>query len=173
MQRQHELLPDEIVAPRQEHHELIAARPEDRAVLEDAADHAAGLEDEFAVAVCDVNGLKVINDTLGHKAGDTYICSACRLICEYYDHSPVFRIGGDEFAVLLQGQDYENRHRILTAINEHIEQNIGTNNVVASLGMAEFDPETDNTFHAVFTRADALMYERKQELKAMGARTRD
>ena len=128
---------------------------------------------EFGIVVCDVNGLKHINDTLGHKAGDTYICSACRLICEYYDHSPVFRIGGDEFAVLLQGQDYENRHRILTAINEHIEQNIGTNNVVASLGMAEFDPERDNTFHAVFTRADALMYERKQELKAMGARTRD
>lgn len=107
------------------------------------------------------------------QAGDTYICSACRLICEYYDHSPVFRIGGDEFAVLLRGQDYENRYRILTAINEYIEQNVGTNNVVASLGMAEFDPETDNTFHAVFTRADARMYERKQELKAMGARTRD
>ena len=128
---------------------------------------------EFAVVVCDVNGLKHINDTLGHKAGDTYICSACKMICEYYDHSPVFRIGGDEFAVILTGRDYENRHEILRGINAQIEQHIGTNNVVASLGMAEFDPAADNTFHAVFARADATMYERKQELKAMGARTRD
>ena len=127
----------------------------------------------FAVVVCDVNGLKHINDTLGHKAGDTYICSACKMICEYYKHSPVFRIGGDEFAILLTGQDYENRHAILAQINDQLEQNIGTNNVVASLGMSDYDPQQDNTFHAVFARADALMYERKQALKAMGARTRD
>ena len=132
-----------------------------------------GQAGEFAVVVCDVNGLKHINDTLGHKAGDTYICSACEMICEHYKHSPVFRIGGDEFAVILQGQDYENRRAILEAFNAQIEMNVGTNNVVASLGMAEYNPETDNTFHAVFSRADAGMYERKQELKRMGARTRD
>ena len=127
----------------------------------------------FAIVVCDVNGLKFVNDTLGHKAGDMYIRSASQLICEYFKHSPVFRIGGDEFAVILQGQDYENRTGILDALNEQIERNLGTGNVVASLGMAEYRPGIDNTFHAVFTRADALMYERKKQLKAMGAKTRD
>jgi len=128
---------------------------------------------EFAVLVCDVNGLKQINDTLGHKAGDEYIRSASRMISEHFKHSPVFRIGGDEFAVILCGRDYENRRALLDEINARIERNIGTGNVVASLGMADFDPATDNTFHAVFTRADGLMYERKKELKRMGAVTRD
>ena len=39
---------------------------------------------EFGVIVCDVNGLKHINDTLGHKADDGYICSASKLLREYY-----------------------------------------------------------------------------------------
>ena len=128
---------------------------------------------DFAVVVCDVNGLKYINDTLGHKAGDNYIRAASDLICEYYKHSPVYRIGGDEFAVVLQGSDFDNRHEIMRAINEEIESNLGTGKVVASLGLADFDPVTDNTFHAVFTKADNLMYERKQQLKSMGAITRD
>jgi len=132
-----------------------------------------GTVDPFAIVVCDVNGLKHINDTLGHKAGDTYICSASDLICDYFKRSPVFRIGGDEFAIILQGQDYENRHTILAALNEQIERNLGTNKVVASLGMAHYRRNEDNTFHAVFTRADGRMYERKKQLKSMGAITRD
>ena len=45
--------------------------------------------------------------------------------------------------------------------------------VVASLGLAEYDPKTDRAFHEVFKRADGLMYERKMQLKSMGAATRD
>ena len=132
-----------------------------------------GKAESFGVVVCDVNGLKHIIDTLGHKAGDMYIRSASQLICEYFKHSPVFRVGGDEFAVVLQGQDFENRLELLRALNEQIERNLGTGNVVASLGMAEYQPGIDNSFHAVFTRADSLMYERKKQLKNMGAKTRD
>ena len=128
---------------------------------------------EFGVIVCDVNGLKQINDTLGHKAGDEYIRAACKMLCEYFKHSPVYRVGGDEFVVLLRGQDYEARQDILSRINAKIEENIGSGSVVASLGMAEFQRDTDTSFHEVFKRADGLMYERKTQLKAMGAVTRD
>jgi diguanylate cyclase (GGDEF)-like protein len=128
---------------------------------------------EFGVIVCDVNGLKKINDTLGHKAGDEYICAACRMLCEYFKHSPVFRIGGDEFVVLLQGRDYEDRHDIMHDINAEIEGNIGKDKVVISLGLSDYDPEVDESFHEVFQRADNLMYERKMQLKSMGAVTRD
>ncbi len=129
--------------------------------------------EHFAVVVCDVNGLKYINDTLGHQAGDQYICAASMLICEHFKHSPVFRIGGDEFAVILDGQDYHNRTKILKKLNQEIESNVGTTNVVISLGVSDYLPEEDTTFRAVFERADALMYHRKQELKGMGAITRD
>ena len=128
---------------------------------------------DFAVIVCDVNGLKHINDTLGHKAGDDYIRSACKLLCEYYKHSPVFRVGGDEFVVLLQGRDYEARYEILRDINAAIEDNLRCGKVVASLGMAEYAPDSDASFHEVFTRADSLMYDRKMQLKGMGALTRE
>ena len=132
----------------------------------------SGSADEFGIVVCDVNGLKLINDTLGHKAGDEYIRSACNLLCEYFKHSPVFRIGGDEFTVILSGHDYKERHDIMKSVNEKIESNIGTGNVVFSLGLAEYDPGTDHSFHDVFIRADGLMYERKKQLKSMGAETR-
>lgn len=137
------------------------------------ADIAGGNAGEFGIIVCDVNGLKRINDTLGHKASDEYIKSACKLLCEHFKHSPVFRIGGDEFVVLLKGHDYQARNEILENINSIIEENIGSNKVVASLGFTDFDPETDNSFHEVFKRADGLMYERKMQLKSMGAVTRD
>ena len=134
---------------------------------------AEGDAGNFGVIVCDVNGLKRINDTLGHKAGDEYIKDACKLLCEYFKHSPVFRIGGDEFVVLLKGHDYEARDAILKDINKTFEANIGSDNVVASLGFADYDPETDKSFHEVFKRADGLMYERKMQLKSMGAAVRD
>ena len=132
-----------------------------------------GDSEEFGVIVCDVNGLKKINDTFGHKAGDEYIRSACALLCEYYDHSPVFRIGGDEFVVLLKGRDYEARNEILHGINEQIEKNLDSGKVVASLGMAIYEPDRDLSFHEVFKRADEMMYERKMQLKNVGAVIRD
>ena len=134
---------------------------------------ANGEAEPFGVIVCDVNGLKKINATLGHKAGDESIRSASELLCDFYKHSPVFRIGGDEFVVLLQGRDYEARHELLKNINAQIEENLRTGKVVASLGMTEYERENDMTFHEVFKRADGLMYERKMQLKSMGAVTRD
>ena len=127
----------------------------------------------FGIIVCDVNGLKRINDTLGHKAGDEYIRAACRMLCEYFKHSPVYRVGGDEFVVMLEGHDYGDRETILKDINTAIESNIGTDRVVASLGLAVYDPEKDQSFHEVFKRADSMMYERKKQLKSMGAATRE
>lgn len=127
----------------------------------------------FAIAVFDLNGLKYVNDTLGHDAGDRYIVSACRLICNHFKHSPVFRIGGDEFVAIMEGADYENRNDLLQAFNQQAEVNLGDSEVVVSSGMAEFVPGQDKNCQAVFDRADSLMYERKRALQALGARTRD
>lgn len=131
-----------------------------------------GSQEAFGLLVCDVNGLKYINDTLGHKAGDEYIKSAGRLICEIYMHSPVFRIGGDEFVILLEGRDHDNRTELLRSLNRRVEENIGRNQVVIAAGMAEYELGRDESLHQVFERADRMMYERKQQLKGMGARTR-
>ncbi len=131
--------------------------------------HQAGA---FAVVVCDVNGLKYINDNFGHKAGDDYIRAACKMICDFFDHSPVFRTGGDEFVVILRNRDYENRALIMDQLRRVSEDNIGTNNAVVASGIAEFNPESDESFHAVFEKADKRMYKNKQVLKSKGARVR-
>ena len=126
----------------------------------------------FAVAVLDVNGLKQINDTLGHQAGDEYIKRASQMICNSFTHSPVFRTGGDEFVVLLEGQDFENRRTILEAFQDRSLENIRAKDVVVSLGMSDFRPDEDTRLRAAFERADAQMYENKKYLKSMGAAAR-
>lgn len=121
--------------------------------------------DAFAIVVCDVNNLKVINDTLGHKAGDEYICAACRLICTTYKHSPVFRIGGDEFVAILTGGDYERRDELTASLDWQSVTNNQRGDVVVATGMSDFRPKEDQSLVQVFKRADTRMYRRKKELK--------
>ncbi len=128
---------------------------------------AAGELKEFGVIVFDLNGLKYINDTRGHEVGDRLIQDACRMICRKFKHSPVFRIGGDEFVALLEGEDYENRKRLLAEFEDQAEENIRSGGVVVASGLAVFRPGHDNSYRRVFERADGRMYDRKGALKAM------
>lgn len=127
--------------------------------------------DKLALVVCDINGLKHVNDTLGHAAGDRLIKDASDMICEYFNHGAVYRIGGDEFAVILQEKGYDSMHKVLDEFNRQVEENIARNKVVVSIGYSVLTPG-DQHVHDVFERADQMMYERKQQLKAMGAKTR-
>lgn len=130
------------------------------------------LKEGLSVLVCDINGLKYVNDTKGHAAGDKLIIDACDLICVHFSHGAVFRIGGDEFAVILQGKAFEAMEETLAAFNSTVEKNIYTNGVVVAVGHSELKAE-DRELHDVFERADHMMYQRKSQLKAMGAKVRD
>lgn len=127
----------------------------------------------FAVIVGDLNGTKTINDSRGHRAGDEYIRSGCSMICRCFKSSPVFRIGGDEFAVILEGKDYQSRAELLKNLNQCVIRNIGCGEPVVALGLADYIPGEDHSFRSVFERADRNMYERKKELKDLGADVRD
>lgn len=128
---------------------------------------------EFGIVVCDVNNLKYINDTYGHEYGDQLISDACSMICSAFKHSPVYRIGGDEFVVVLEGDDYQNREIILQNLNEIVEENNKSDKgVVISCGMAAYEEERGHKFASVFHFADQAMYCRKQELKAANNKNR-
>ena len=127
---------------------------------------------ELAVVVCDINGLKHVNDTLGHAAGDKLIKDACAMICEYFRHGAVFRVGGDEFTILLKGTGYDTMNEAIAALKRKVEANIAENGVVVSLGYSILK-EGDRQVRDVFERADQMMYEHKKELKAKGAMTRE
>ena len=121
---------------------------------------------EYGVVVFDLNGLKSVNDTYGHDEGDEYIKSACKLICQRFKHSPVFRIGGDEFVAILEGTDYEDRAVLVNAFERNVEANARAGSVVIASGMATYHPNKDNDYNDVFKRADRKMYQRKEQLKA-------
>lgn len=73
---------------------------------------------EFAVAVFDCDNLKSINENYGHEKGDLYLKTASRLICRIFAMSPVFRIGGDEFSVILQDVDFLKNGKNCSACSE-------------------------------------------------------
>ena len=120
---------------------------------------------KFAVVVCDINGLKHVNDELGHKAGDEYIKDGCRIICEIFAHSPVFRIGGDEFVAILKGSDYDKRNKLITELALRQTENREKNLVTLAYGMSEYRYGKDHRLQDVFERADVLMYENKNCFK--------
>lgn len=124
---------------------------------------------EYGVVVFDVNGLKTVNDTLGHEAGDAYIQSGCSLICRQFAHSPVFRVGGDEFVAILKGEDYANRETLVDAFRKTVNENLQNGSVIVASGLAVYDASKDTSCNDVFRRADESMYEHKRALKAITA----
>ena len=141
-----------------------------RLAFAEAEDHleraiSEGTAVNLAVVVFDVNGLKQINDREGHEAGDRYIISAFSLITDIFRHSPVFRVGGDEFAAILREGDYEQRRELLELFNRRVDENRASKGVMVAAGCSEYRPGEDGSFRHIFARADDLMYSRKKEMK--------
>lgn len=118
-----------------------------------------------AVFVIDVNNLKAANDTYGHEYGNELIVSVAKRIVRCFGTENVYRIGGDEFAVLLQDKSYD-ECKELQQIFEQTES-ISSKGVMlsAAIGFAIYQPETDNCYEDVFRKADARMYEKKIWMK--------
>ena len=140
--------------------------------LQEQVDHGEQAP-EFAIGVFDCDSLKMINDQYGHIKGDIYLKTACCTICDVFKHSPVFRIGGDEFAVIIQHVDYHN----LELLKEHFDQTANAINASAgepweqvwiSKGFAVFHPSEDSTVIGVMQLADKRMYENKRDRKNHG-----
>ena len=123
-------------------------------------------QEPFAVVVCDINNLKAVNDLYGHKEGDVCIRNACSKICRVFSHSPVFRTGGDEFVVILLGEDYSQREKLMEQINElPVDRSKIRIGETVAAGMVEYNKELHFSLLSVFEEADKAMYVRKQALK--------
>jgi len=124
----------------------------------------------FAILMVDLNYLKRINDAYGHEKGDEYLKKCCSMLCRIFAHSPVFRIGGDEFTVILIGQDFENRASLLSSAREEFEASSVDESVPPwerisiAIGMAEYR-EGSETIEELLERADKNMYREKRRMK--------
>lgn len=125
-----------------------------------------GVMEDFAMVVFDLNNLKDVNDQMGHEAGDKYIIESVRLIEDYFKDVPVYRVGGDEFTIILTGNDFKNRNQLLDDFNRRIDQNKKSNSfILVAAGLADYNRDKDTTIIQIFTRADREMYARKHLLK--------
>lgn len=127
---------------------------------------ANGIKVEFAVVMCDVNELKTENDKFGHESGDIYIKNCCRIISTSFKHSPVYRIGGDEFVVIVQGDDLENCDILFDVMMKNVAiaskyATASTGRASFAAGLAEYDFREDMTASDTVKRADEKMYENK------------
>ena len=123
----------------------------------------------YGIAILDTNNLKEINDTYGHENGNTYLVNSCKLICQIFAHSPVFRIGGDEFLVVLTGKDLENHHELMSQLKESMDLTKKASfpwkqiSIACGLGIADYAKAT--TIADTFNKADKNMYINKREIK--------
>ena len=118
-----------------------------------------------AMLFVDVDGLKMINDTLGHRAGDEALIQVANLLVKGVRHSDVVaRIGGDEFGILLENSDDAAAHETAARLIDQIsacevlfEGEALPLGVAIGVGMIA----AHDTAEAVMDRADEAMYARK------------
>ena len=123
---------------------------------------------DFGIMVCNINSLKAINENYGHDNGNAYLINCCQLICETFSHSPVFRIGGDEFVVILTGHDLRNRGDLILQMNEKMNGSTIAEKAWERLSIAcgySLRDFGDTNISMVQKRADKEMYRIKKEMK--------
>ena len=130
----------------------------------------SGESGPLAIAILDCDNLKTVNDNYGHEKGDEYLKNASSFICNIFQHSPVFRIGGDEFAVVLQNVDFENLDELLERFEKGMKESCAAceniwKQIRISMGIATYDRHIDNILNDTVRRADAIMYKNKRAKK--------
>ena len=124
----------------------------------------------MTLIIIDLNFLKKMNDTYGHDKGDIALKILADDIRSMFTGCNCFRIGGDEFAVIISGKNVDVLSFLLTNIGSSITKTGKSNeweNISAATGYAVYSAERDTSFHDVFVRADAQMYENKVKMKAV------
>ncbi|MBR6012239.1 MAG: diguanylate cyclase [Selenomonadaceae bacterium] len=123
----------------------------------------------YGVIIFDANFLKKVNDKYGHEAGNELLKHAAKVIQEVFENSPVYRIGGDEFAAVLEGQDYDNRKALLKLFDvklaeERFQAGDDMLNVSVAYGLGTYEQGME--FSTVAKKADVAMYNHKAAIKA-------
>ena len=127
---------------------------------------------EFCIVMIDVNYLKRVNDTYGHERGNEYLVNACRLACGVFGKEHVYRVGGDEFVVLIEGDKVSLCKYFVAQFGVEMNHKLSNEmlalweKVSAAIGVAYYEAGKDKTAEEVFKRADKEMYANKLAMKA-------
>ena len=121
----------------------------------------------FTVVVVDINELKKVNDTYGHEYGDILIQNAASVLKTVWNRKYIYRIGGDEFAVVCSDVEKETTEKQMQILEEEIaifnqNKNSDVPFLQMAAGMSIYNYETDKEYMDVFRRADEAMYKDKK-----------
>ena len=125
----------------------------------------------FGLAMIDLNCLKDTNDNYGHDAGDAALIKLAHTICLVFKHSPVYRVGGDEFVVVLRNEDFAKHDALIEEFKERMNDIYSNKNlqiqerIAAAIGYSEYYKEKDKSVDDIFKRADKEMYSNKRKMK--------
>ncbi|SFR69656.1 GGDEF domain-containing protein [Anaeromicropila populeti] len=123
----------------------------------------------YGIGMYDLNNLKYFNDEFGHSVGDYYIILCSEILQDTIGElGNCYRIGGDEFCVLLKDCPEENYRKLAEEITERLQSLKGPydySKMQIAQGYAKFNKMLDIDLHATMARADKIMYENKQILK--------
>lgn len=126
--------------------------------------------DHVIVAMFDLNNLKKCNDEFGHEQGDLYIITCAKLISDSFaDIGNCYRIGGDEFCVLMQNVDWDlcrNRVSVFYSKVEHANKKRPIDmDMNVACGYVMYDKQLDYNIQGTIRRADKMMYKEKYSMK--------
>ena len=124
----------------------------------------------FHVLVFDVNNLKLINDHYGHEFGNKLLIIASSAIATVFNYISTYRVGGDEFVVILENETDEEVEELIASYDAlikdcYIDCPSKRHYIDVAYGHTKYDPSIDTCFEDVFSRADSIMYQMKKELK--------
>lgn len=130
---------------------------------------------EIAIIFIDLNGLKNINDTFGHEAGDEVIRTlACFLKAKFRTSDEVIRWGGDEFVIICHNHNSDaqfesNLQNKVETAQKEFEKQLAANQMPSNgfaVGVAVFNQNADTSLDNILERADAEMYKNKSLMKS-------
>ncbi len=127
---------------------------------------------KVAIVVVNLNDLKRINDIYGLDGGNKYIISGCEILRQVYREIPVYRVGSDDFVVILQGDAYRDRDELYAVLEEQFYKAQDNTEVdpwercSAAAGMTEFFDDADTDIDQVYRRAEMIMSRNKRIMKS-------
>ncbi len=128
-----------------------------------------GFGENAFVVMFDLNNLKACNDTQGHMEGDRYLTDSADLIRRTFEaHGKVYRMGGDEFCVVMDNSSEKEIHALIKSLIEEekrYNERSQTIHMQIAMGFARYDAGRDSDLDRTRSRADELMYANKKELK--------
>lgn len=130
-------------------------------------------QSNFTLLFGDLDGLKIINDTFGHKEGDCALITTAKLLDSCMENNDIVaRLGGDEFTILSPNKSTIEEvngliNKLTSTFNDYNSNSSKPYEIQMSFGFSIYSPELNTTFESIIEEADKKLYEVKKKRKGL------